>query len=309
MAPYDRTYSNQGMRLTVNHLIKDPLVIRRRILRMMDKQFIMEALLRRVPNTDSGAVVYAQEEPQYLDGEPEVVAEAAEIPVLQGSDALMKAAHTVKLALGIEITQEMRDRNRLDQATRRLQQARNTMVRAWERRMYNLVANHPDVPTMPADTEWDAADPNLVKIRRDLLSGIEVVSEAEVGEQEADFLGFVPDTLVISTRTMYGMLMNDPFVKIYEGSPLVTKSPVYTGQLERQILGLNVMTSRFMTDDEAWVLQAKEIGGYSDERPLQASPTERDNNRETWRSNLVRRTAMFLDQPKAIVRITGIKTP
>lgn len=301
------SYSNQGMRITVNSMIKDPLVIRQRVLRMADKQFIMEALLRKVPNTQSGVVQYAQEEPLFLNDEPEVVAEGAEIPVLQGSDAQLKAAHTIKLALGIEITQEMRDRNRVDRVQKRLDQANNTMVRAWENRMFSMVQGS-GAPTVAATVPWDAVDPNTVKIRKDVLSGISAVSEALAGDQANDFLGFVPDTLVISTRTMYNMLLNDPFVKIYEQSPLVTKSPVYTGQLERQILGLNVMTSRFMPDTEAWVLEAKTIGGYSDERPLNVSPLRRDDDREVWRANMVRSTAMFMDEPKALARITGIKT-
>lgn len=295
-------YSNEGMRVTVNAMIKDPLFIRGRMLRMADKQFIMEALLRKVPNTQSGVVQYEETSPQFADDEPMLVAEGGEIPLGLGQEGKIKAAATIKLARGVEITREQRDRNRYDMVNKRMTQVRNTMVRAWERRMFTLLNTHPDVATVA--TVGDAWSTQTAKIRNDIMDAIEAVAEAKAGQQgDDDYLGYEPDTLVVSTRTRYNMMLNDLFAKVYEQSPLATKSPIYTGQLERDVLGLTVMVSRFMPDDVAYVMQSKTIGGYSDERPLTISPTYEDRDREVWRANVVRRTAMFLDEPKAAAKI------
>lgn len=311
--PTPSHYSGSGPRITVNSFIKDPLLIRARMIRLAEQQFIMEALLRQVPGTDSGVIGYEESTPLFTDDDAAVVAEGAEIPLTMGQDGVPKAAFTIKTALGIEITRETRDRNRVDKLQQRMVQVRNTIVRHWERRLFNAfnaavpTANVLDIggASFAARNWYTGTAPT---IRDDILSAIQLVSEAEVPGQDDSFLGFVPDTMVISTRTMYAMLKDDGFAEIYKNSPIVTESPVYTGQLPRQIFGLTIMSSRFMGDDDAYILQRKEVGGYSDERPYSVSPTREDPDREVWRSNAVRRTAIFVDQPYAIAKITDIKT-
>lgn len=303
MATSPVTYSNQGPRLTVNAMLKDPLLIRQRMLRMADKQFIMEALLRNVGATTSGVVQYEESSPQFADQEPMVVAEGGEIPLGTGSEGLWKAAATIKLARGIEITREARDRNRFDLVQKRMNQVRNTMVRAWERRLFTMFSTHPGISTVAGGVWSSVADGS---IRANILDGIQAVTEAvspTTGNPD-DFLGFTPDTIVIPQTTMYDMLLNTAFIDVYKNSPIITKSPIYTGTLEREILGLTVMTSRFLAPGAAYILERGTAGGYSDERSLSISPTREEPNRECWRSNVVRRTAMFLDEPGAVCKIT-----
>jgi hypothetical protein len=90
------------------------------------------------------------------------------------------------------------------------------------------------------------------------------------------------------------------------GFTYATKNPLYTGTLEAQLVGLRVLTSRFMADDVAWVLERKTVGGYSDEYPLQVEPLYPDKPRQVWRTDITRRTAIYIDQPKAACKITGI---
>jgi hypothetical protein len=303
MATTPVTYSNQGPRITVNSLIKDPLLIRQRFLRMADKEFIMEALLRNVGQTQSGVIQYEESAPMFLDDDMAVVAEAGEIPAGQGSEGLWKAAATIKLARGIIVTQEQRDRNRMDLVNRRMDQVKNTMLRAWERRLFTMFSTHPSIPTIStAGDPWTGAAP---LIRKDIILAKQAVEEAvspTTGNTD-DFLGFEPDTLVVSRNVAYTMTLDPAFIDIYKSSPLVTKSPIYTGQLEREVEGLTIMTSRFLPDTYAYVMQRNVIGGYSDERSLFVSPLKRNDDNETWRSNVVRRTGMFLDQPLAAAKI------
>lgn len=312
MPTANRTYSGTGPRITVNSMIKDPLLIRQRFLQMAQQQFIMDTLLRRVPPADAGVLVYHESTPLFTDDDAAVVAEGAEIPLVQGQDGVPKAAYTIKTALGIEITREARDRNRVDLVTQRMTQVKNTIVRHWERRLFdalNAAVPAGNTITLAAGKEWwDSGTDNTATVRENIIDAMQLVREAVVPNQGTDaFLGFEPDTIVLSTRIATAIMKDDEFRKVYEGSPLASQNPFYTGQLQRQAFGLNWITSRFMNDDYVFVLERNTVGGYSDERPLSVSPTYPDNDRETWRSNVVRRTAVFVDQPLAIAKIANTK--
>jgi len=301
-------YSQQGMRLTVNAMIKDPLFVRARLLDIARNEFMMEDLLRNAGQNNSGVVAYAESEGLYADEDPSVVAEGGEIPLITTSQGLQKAAFGVKLGAGIEITREARDRNRVDQVIRSITKVRNTFVRTWERRMFQALLTAPTL-TMAASAAWGTASTN---IRSDVLTAMRAVREASVsgatpGPLVDDYLGFEPDTLVMSTRTEAKFFNNTSVTEVYKyGGALDTKQPMYTGTLEREFMGLRILRSRFMADDIVWILQRKEVGGYSDERPLQITPLYEDKPRETWRADAVRNTVLFIDQPKAAIKITGI---
>lgn len=305
--PTPRTYSNSGPRITVNSMIKDPLIIRARMLNMMNQQFIMETLLRRAAPAEAGVILYHESTPLFTDDDASVIAEAAEIPLVQGQDGVPRVAFTIKTGLGVEVTIEMRNRNRIDLVNTRMTQVRNTIIRHWERRLFTAFTTA--VPagntiTLAAGSEWDGATP---AIRSNIIDAMQLVREAKVPGQDDSFLGFDPDAIVLSTRTATMMMKDDDFRKVYEGSPLAEKNPFYTGQLEKQAFGLNWITSRFMTDDEVYLLERNTVGGYSDERPLQVSPTYPDQDREIWRSNVIRQTGIFVDQPYALAKIANIK--
>lgn len=309
--PTPGTYSVSGSRITVNSLIRDPLLIRQRFLQMSDQQFIMDTVLRNAGSADAGVVQYFESTPLFTDDDAAVVGEAAEIPLTVGQDGIPKAAFTIKTARGIEISREMRDRNRMDLLNVRMTQVRNTIVRHWETRLFNAFA-----AAVPAANVLDLTGSTAVKnwvtgsapvIRANILDAMALITEAKVAGQTNSYLGFNPDTLIISTRARYAMMKDATFGTIYTNSPLVDRAPTYTGQLERDVLGLKVLASRFLTDKNAYLIESNTVGGYADERPLQVSPTYPDNPREVWRSDVVRRTAIFLDQPLAIAQIKGIE--
>jgi hypothetical protein len=310
--PTPTTYSGSGVRITVNAMIKDPLLIRARMLKMMDQQFIMSALLRQAPPAEAGVILYNESTPLFTDDDASVIAEAAEIPLVQGQDGIPKAAFTIKTGLGIEITIEMKNRNRYDLVSTRMNQVKNTILRHWERRLFNAL--NAAVPagntlTLSNAQSWNGGTAGTIKIRNNLIDASQLVREAVVPNQGTDaYLGFEPDTLVISTRTMAVMMKDDDFRKAYEGSPLAERNPYYTGQLEKNVMGFDIITSRFMNDDYAFLLEKNTVGGYSDERPLQVTPTYPDQDREIWRSNVVRQTGIFIDQPFAIAKIANVVT-
>lgn len=307
--PTPRTYSNSGPRITVNSMIKDPLIIPQRMGSMTRQQFIMEAVLRQAPAASAGVILYNESTPLFTDEDAAVVAEAAEIPLVQGQDGIPRAAYTIKTGMGIEITREMKDRNRVDLVATRMTQVKNTIVRHWERRLYSafdaaVPAAHILNLTAATDSWYTGSAP---KIRDNIIDAMQLVREAEVPGQDDNFFGFEPTMLIISTRTATAIMKDDEFRKAYEGSDLASKNPFYTGQLEKGVLGLQILTTRFLSDDVAYLVEPKTVGAWSDERPLSTSPTYEDRDREIWRSNVVRRTAVFVDQPYALAKIIDIK--
>lgn len=309
--PTPTHFSGSGPRVTVNSFIKDPLLIRARMVRLFEQQFIMESILRQVPGAEAGVIQYEESTPLFTDDDAQVIAEGGEIPLTMGQDGVPKAAYTIKTGLGIEITKEMRTRQRVDKLNSRMVQVRNTIVRHWERRLFNAfaasvpVANTIDLGPTVATRGWYSG--SAPTIRDDILNARLLVTEAEVPNQDDSFLGFEPDTILISTRTFNALLKDDEFAKVYANSPLANKAPMYTGQLEKDIYGLTWMVSRFMGDDDAYLMERKTVGGYSDEYPMNTSPTYEIRERECFRADCTRRTAIFVDQPYAIARIKNIK--
>ena len=302
------SYSQQGLRVAVNDYIKDPKLIQARMLDIMRNEFIMEDLLRNAGGNDSGVVRYEQDSPLFADSDPMIVAEAGEIPLLTGGDGLPKAAFTVKYGAGIEISREARSRNKVDQIDKRMKQVRNSFTRLYEKLMFSALSNA-GCPTMPASAAWDIPTTN---IRTDVIAATSAVREANqsgatAGPAVEDYLGFDPDTLVMSTRTRDLFFGNDSVTEVYgAGFTYDTKNPVYTGTLENDFVGLRVLVSRFMQDNEVWVMERKTVGGWSDEYPFSTEPLYPDKPRQVWRTDVTRRTAIFIDQPKAAIKITGV---
>lgn len=300
---YGVQYSNQGLRITVNDLIHNPKLVPARLTQMVERQWIMEAILRNEGPNNSGVIQYEENRPNFLDDEPEIVAEGGEIPLGQGSEGTPKASFTIKTALGLMVTREMRDRNKIGLVNRRMVQLRNTFLRNWEFRMFAEFRNKA-VNTQPVATPWGTS----TTLRDDISVAIETIAEATLGmdDDSNDFMGFTPDTLLIPTSTKYDLIRSEAFARLYELGDKTDQHPMYVHQLERTIMGLNVMESRFLPPGEAYIMQRSEVGGYSDERPFQVGQMYEDQNNETWRANAVRRTALFIDQPKAYVKLTGV---
>lgn len=298
-------YSQQGLRVTVNSYIKQPKLVEARLLDIMRMQWIMAELLRDAGDNDSGVVQYNVDGPLFADSDPLMVAEGAEIPLLTGSDGTAKAAFTVKYGAGLQITREARTRNKLDQVDRRMKQIRNSFTRLYERLLFSTMDNA-GIQIMPASADWNISTTN---IRADVLKAMAIVREANQsgatpGPLVDDYLGFEPDAIVMSTRVQEYFFGNDSVIDVYRtGGGLDVKNPLYTGTLEKTFMGLRVVVSRFLPDDAVWIMERKTVGAWSDEYPFSIEPLYPDKPRQVWRTDATRRTAMFIDQPKAAVKI------
>lgn len=310
MVSYSATSVYDGPKLTVSAMVKQPTVIPKRIMSLLSQQFIVDALLRKLPPTQSGVYTYEESTPLFSDAaNAEDVEEFGEIPVVGGKVGARKVAYTVKKALGLKVSQEMINRNNVDRVNTQQQQIKNTMIRTWERTFLLALLNHPDVDTIPITNPWSGASGT---IRHDIAGAMEQISDAAPSDAPEDFFEFEADTLVIGKSTKTDLITSDDFNEVYRNNPLAAQSPEYKGTLPVDFYGLQIMVSRqldLLAPNKALLLQKKVVGGIGDERALRSTPLyEEKRSAETWRSDTLRQSAVVIDQPLAAVWLDGVNT-
>src|SRR5215471_780289 len=298
-----RGYSD-GPRVTVNELIKDPLTIPQLILDLSQNEFIVDSVLRNGGNTPSGAVRYSESTPLYADDFPEIRAEFAEVPIVPTSIGVPRVVFSHERAMAIMVSDEMRRRQVVDPVTRQLLQVKNTMVYSWNTAFYSAVVANASIQTLAVANPWASAS---ATIRADIAQACYLVENANIVSPSGvtQWLGFEADTLIVNHATKNTLLQSSTFAAPYVGD-IASENLLYTGVLPQKILNLDVMVSRQVPAGNAIVMQRQRCGFYSDELPYTAGPLYRDEPRKTWRSDTQRASALGLDQPLAIVLLSGV---
>lgn len=301
-----------GPRLTVSQLVKSPTLIPKRILTMMDQAFLVDAVLRGASDAPGGSVLFHESTPLFAEDDPAILDEFGEIPTTNGSLGIPMVARVVRRAFGLRVSKTMIDRNNVDAVNTQTTQIRNTMVRAWEDAFFSAVVANASVQSITVGTAWSAA--SGTHIRGDINAAKYLIKQAAADTAGDQKFGYVADTLILSTETEQDFLDNDEVNNVYLGN-IASESIKYTGVLPKKFNGLDVLVSWRMSayfPDGAIVCQRKTLGGISNERPLQATPLYGEGNgpnggpTESFRTDITRASAIFLDQPKAVVLINGV---
>lgn len=279
--------------LTVPQMLKDPLFIPALVLDAADQLFVTEKILRQAGTPAGGTIVYYESTPLFANNASEYVEEFSDIPLVQGQLGTPKAARTRKRALGVVISKEMQDRNNVDLLNTQIRQVRNTLVRDFDGVFWTALTAA-STNTFAASTGWATS----THIRKDLLASRKLILDQK--------MGFNPDTLVLNPTDANNLMTSGEITSVYLGNA-ADQNPLLTGRLQFPFMGLDVMQTYGVAAGTAVLVQSKVVGGYADERPLQATPTYLwKPQAETWRSDVLRTTAVFIDQPLAATVITGI---
>lgn len=301
-----------GPATTVNDLVGAPMVIPRRIISLLANQWVEEVLLRDAGANTNGMVSYGESTPLYLDAEVEKVAEFGEIPVGAGQIGLPRIAVGTKEGLGVRVSKEMRDENKVDDVNRQVTQVTNTMLRAGHRALRALLEN-PAIPTIAAGAAWDTANG---RPRRDLANAQEVIAAARPAGTLADDSNFEfeADTVVLPGQITPILMDNENFLAVYKDG-LSTEDIRYTGKLPREIMGMLGLRARGFASNKVLVVERGTVGFRSDTRPLQATGLYPEGGgpnggpTESWRSDVTRKRVLGIDQPLAACWISGVVTP
>ncbi|GAA2022486.1 hypothetical protein WDZ16_12975 [Pseudokineococcus marinus] len=308
--PTTVTSVTDGGRTTVADLVGAPLAIPARIIEMLQGTSVIPALLRDAGANTNGLVSFEESTPLFLGDDVATVAEFGEIPVAAGQRGLPRISIGLKDALGIRVSLEMRDENKLDQVNTQVRQLVNTMLRAEVRALRATLLN-PAIPTVPAAAAWDTP---TARIRHDIFAAQEIVASAKPDTgQDDDTFAFEADTVVMHGGLKPALMDNDEFLAIYKDG-LAEENPAYTGTLPRTIAGMTGLTSRFWPRDRVLVTEAGTVGFWSDTRPLGVTPLYGEGGgpnggpTESWRCDATRKRVLGVDQPKAACWITGVRS-
>jgi len=263
-------------------------------------------VLREGPPAPGGSVVYYESTPQFANDDAIIVEEFGEIPTTTGEFGKPMVVRTVKRALGLVISEEMRRRDDVGAVDTQMRQIRNSMVRTWENVFLNALMGNASVPTLAATAAWSSGSS---KIRLDLAQAMYLITNADSDSSNntgQNKFGFEPDTLIISRKTEADFLASDDVAKVFLGGNIADENIQYRGKLPRQFFGLDVRRSWRLPANKAVVLQRKVVGGISNERPLTVKPLREKPDNETWQQDVLRQSAIFIDQPKAACIITGV---
>lgn len=303
--------TQDGPRLTVSMMLKSPTLIPKRILSMLNQAFLVDAVLRNAQDAPSGAVLYFESTPLFSADDPTILDEFGEIPTTNGSLGTPKVSRVVRKAFGLRVSKTMIDRNAADLVNTQVLQIKNTMLRSWEDGFFSAVVANASVQVMTTDKSWQASDSH---IRQDVNTAKYLIQTAAADSAGNQKFGYEADTLVISLETQVDFLDSDEVSKPYIGN-IADESLLYTGKLPNKFLGLDVVTSWRLSvyfPSGAIVCQRKVFGGISDERPLSGTPMYGEGNgpnggpREAFRTDITRASAIFFDQPLAVVLIVGV---
>jgi hypothetical protein len=299
---------SDGPNITVRQLVGNPLLIPARVLDMLDNSFLTDVIFRDAGRNEAGVVTFDESTPLFLAGDPEDVAEYAEIPVSVGQRGVPKLAVGVKRGLGVRVSREMIDENRLGDVNRQLLQLRNTMVRAEEKALKALLLAA-TIPAVTASASWSTTGTP----RKDIANAMQTVAGAvPVGGTTEDVLGFIPDTIILPQTATAGLMGNTDWLTVYTAGQNAGEDIRYTGRLPGQIMGLSALQSYFWPTNKALVIQRGIVGLRSDTRPLEATPVYPEGNgpnggpTESFRSDTTRKRVLAVDQPLAACWINGI---
>lgn len=313
-APVGIVSVSDGPRITVSELIGNPLFVPTKLQELLANQFISETLFRNAGANPSGVVAYTEGNPSFLQDDVADVAEFAEIPVSIGYRGLPRVAFATKKALGVRVSKEMIDENKIGQVNDQMRQLRNTFVRANDRAV-KLLLQSAVIPTTAVPAAWTVSTANprvdIALAEAAIQSAQPTAWPAGIGSTD-EYYGFMPDTIVLHPSLFSTLISNDNFMKLYYNSPLTPQAPSYTGTLPGTILGLTVLESRSFPLNSVLILERGTVGFYSDTRPLQFTALYPEGNgpnggpTETYRSDASYKRAIAVDQPKAAMWLTGV---
>lgn len=290
--------TDAGRQIRVNDFIKDPTLVQSVVTKMLDKQFIADALLRKVPGSPAGVVKFEESEPLFAEG-IEVIAEYGEIPVAKGSDGLPQAVFSVKGGGALVISREMVRRNNIDIVNKRLKQIKNGMTQFWDTRFMSAISAAA-IPTYAVPLAWTDT---TAKIRFDLAKANEVT----IGQTDANGneFNFQPDTLLVHPLRASAMTYNDDIAKVFQGN-IANENPLYTGDTGRDVQSFRLLKSYRVPVNKALLLERKTLGFISDEVDLEVTPMYEQRERQSHRSDTTRTSAVGIDAPKSAVWLLGV---
>lgn len=293
--------------LTVEQVVADPTWLAERTLENLDGAFLEEALFRN-GGTNDGVVAYREAASPFLNDDAEEVAEFAEIPISNPNVGKARSLVGVKTALGIRVSREMRRENKIDQVSLQQTALQNTMMKNGVDATLAAFRNA-DVSELAVTGSWEQADNDPL---RDILNAKRMVNSAKPeGAGKNEKFGYSANAIIASESALDLLIWNERVQRLYNGNAAI-ENPIYKGITPGVLSGLRVITSPFLADDELYIMQTGVAGFISDTDPLTVTPLYSESgengyggSRQSWRMDAFRKRIIAVDNPKAVVKVSG----
>lgn len=297
---YDKTES-----LTVDQMMADPTFIPQRIVDGLQGAFVEDLFFRREGN-NSGVVAFREAAALAMADEAENVAEFSEIPVSDPRLGDLKSAYALKTALAMRVSFEQRRENRVDAVNQEIVALQKAVILAGFKTA-RAALEKADVPELVIDTPWNGGG----DVATNLFDAIEMVQGANDGE--GGQYDYDPDTILLHPRALTAAVRNETMNRYYIGNAAL-ENPVFKGLKDLILAGeLRVATSRLIPVGDAYVFEKGAPGFTSDVFDLQATPlyswggdSPLGGPTMSWRSDVARKRAVGVDNPKSVVKLTGV---
>lgn len=302
-----------GEQITVSEFVGTPKYIQEAVKESLDGRFL-EDLIFRDAGTNPGVVAYRESAAPYLNDDAENVAEFAEIPISDMEMGTLKSKIAVKRALAVRASYECINFNQFGLIAKQIDALQKTFIRSAARSAVEAF-NEAKVPEINAKAKWteeSTADPAT-----DVFDAIDAITGAEVEKGSNRYYDYNPDVLVLHPRLLNALLRADKIQDKYIGdvaheNPL---SAAYKGARPLTAFGLQIVESRYLPQDEVYVLEAGTVGFRSDTIPLTVSGFYNEAAPQgvttygpfmSQRCDAVQKRVVAVDNPKAVVRIKGV---
>lgn len=297
--------------LTVDVLLKNPQIIRRRLTDLTYKRFVADRVFMKgsPEQVAGGGARYQRSESIFFESgrDVEKVGFRSEFPRAGWSEAILEA-YVKAYGLEFPINDLAIRRNAIDMVERGLIKLSNGLVRYVDTVAMTLLQDTTQgVQTFAAGGDWTTAATDIIFDLNRARQAIETQEE-----------GYVADTVIVNDA-QFADLLNDADIRL--SMPRESRdSFIQTGVLPN-LLGFDIIRTQRLTAGVVIVMNSKVAGTIADEEPSEGgyssyqpgdpsqTPIWTKQYREEPNSDTiirgVRWPAMWLAEPKSVVKITG----
>lgn len=298
--------------LSISRFLNNPPLVLRELRTVMDQMFIADKVLTGTIATDSGSVIYEQNETIFAATAPKSVAPGSEYPITAIGTGPALTANTVKWGNDAEITDESISRQKYPVVTRAFRKLANSHVQQIDSVALSAI-NSAVTQNTAAIAVWSTGTPSIL---RDLMR-----AQASILNLKQ---GYAPDAVLLSLTT-FANVVSDPTLQLLlpREVPGVATAPVAEGlssTFMRRIGGFTFITSpNLPATNQAILFDSTVLGSFVDETlpapgyvsgPDDANrlqvKTMREDKTDGWRIRARRIVVPIVQEPAAAWAITGV---
>lgn len=289
-----------GNALTIDLWLNSPARVQRSLERLTALRFLADRVFDTGPQATGGAVVYDQvvANDLFTDRDVEEIAPLGEVPLLTESAPTPKVAKTAAWGGAFEISVQQIRRNRIDIVRREFAKLANTVLRKVDAKALAEMdaAVTAGVSNTFGGASWSAGGTTDATLLGNIIDARGLIDNPDNG--------YMASILLLNPAQRDSIAKRPELLKLLTGIAGATIRQgidITVGEID----GLSIFVSNRVTAGTAWIAQAGAIGGISDEAPLQTETIPLPKQRGV-RIQAVREFAAYVDQPKAMVKLTGI---